>query len=194
MTGRRTRHHSSPTMRRERNRAGMNSGKGAALTAGLERTRGHSHDRRRSRSLRRRNSQTSGAASGRSGGYVDCGDESPTRSQGRVRIRHEAGAVGNPGNGRGSSHRAYLPARARSRAPRGHRRVREFGAETALTIDALRKGYRIVEPLPLTHRLSGRTLKGFLHRGHQLWDISKAIWRARIIRRSNIERNPILAL
>lgn len=55
-----------------------------------------------------------------------------------------------------------------------------FGVETALTIDALRKGYRIVEvPLPLTHRLSGRSLRGFLHRGHQFWDIARAVWRRR---------------
>lgn len=55
-----------------------------------------------------------------------------------------------------------------------------FGVETALTIDAVRSGYRIVEvPLPLTHRLSGRNWKGFLHRGHQFWDISKALWRRR---------------
>ncbi|MCX6343599.1 MAG: glycosyltransferase [Armatimonadetes bacterium] len=52
-----------------------------------------------------------------------------------------------------------------------------FGVETALTIDALRKGYKIVEvPLPLTHRLSGRTLKGFVHRGEQFIDIARAIW------------------
>lgn len=55
-----------------------------------------------------------------------------------------------------------------------------FGVETALTIDAARKGYRIVEvPLPLTHRLSGRNWKGFVHRGHQFWDIAKALWRRR---------------
>lgn len=57
---------------------------------------------------------------------------------------------------------------------------RGFGAETALTIDALRKGYRIVEvPLPLTHRVSGRNWRGFVHRGHQFHDILKAIWRRR---------------
>jgi len=55
-----------------------------------------------------------------------------------------------------------------------------FGAETALTIDALRNGYRIVEvPLPLTHRLSGRDWRGFVHRGHQFYDILRAIWRRR---------------
>lgn len=55
---------------------------------------------------------------------------------------------------------------------------RGFGVEVALTIDALRRGYRIVEvPLPLTHRLSGRTLRGFVHRGAQFVDIYRAIRR-----------------
>ncbi|MHB9035916.1 MAG: glycosyltransferase family 2 protein [Armatimonadota bacterium] len=55
-----------------------------------------------------------------------------------------------------------------------------FGVETALTIDALRRGYRIVEvPLPLNHRVSGRNLKGFLHRGHQFVDIARALWHRR---------------
>lgn len=53
---------------------------------------------------------------------------------------------------------------------------RGFGVETALTIDALRKGYRIVEvPLPLTHRVSGRDWRGFVHRGHQFWDILRVM-------------------
>ena len=52
-----------------------------------------------------------------------------------------------------------------------------FGAETALTIDALRKGYRIVEvPLPLTHRLTGRDWPGFVHRARQFRDILRAVW------------------
>ncbi len=51
-----------------------------------------------------------------------------------------------------------------------------FGVETALTIDALRKGYRVVEiPLPLQHRATGRDLRGFLHRGRQFWDIVRAV-------------------
>ena len=55
-----------------------------------------------------------------------------------------------------------------------------FGVETALTIDALRKGYRIVEvPLPLTHRLTGRNWRGILHRARQFADIARAIWRRR---------------
>jgi hypothetical protein len=53
---------------------------------------------------------------------------------------------------------------------------RGFGVETAMTIDALRKGYRVVEvPLPLTHRVSGRNWAGFRHRGRQFWHISCAV-------------------
>ena len=55
-----------------------------------------------------------------------------------------------------------------------------FGVEVALTIDALRKGYQIVEvPLPLTHRVTGRDLRGFVHRGRQFYDVARAIWRRR---------------
>ncbi len=51
-----------------------------------------------------------------------------------------------------------------------------FGVETAMTIDAMRKGYRVVEvPLPLTHRVSGRNWAGFRHRGKQFWDILKVV-------------------
>lgn len=51
-----------------------------------------------------------------------------------------------------------------------------FGVETAMTIDALRKGYKVVEvPLPLTHRVSGRNLAGFRHRGKQFWHILKVV-------------------
>ena len=53
-----------------------------------------------------------------------------------------------------------------------------FGVETALTIDALRKDYRVVEiPLALKHRATGRDLNGFLHRGRQFWDIARAVLR-----------------
>lgn len=51
-----------------------------------------------------------------------------------------------------------------------------YGVETAMTIDALRHGYRVVEvPLPLTHRVTGRNWAGFKHRGKQFWDIAKVI-------------------
>jgi glycosyltransferase involved in cell wall biosynthesis len=47
-----------------------------------------------------------------------------------------------------------------------------FGMETAMTIDATRAGYRLVEvELQLEHRATGRTAAGFLHRFRQLLDI-----------------------
>jgi len=51
-----------------------------------------------------------------------------------------------------------------------------FGMETAMTIDAVRAGFRVVEvPVAgLTHRATGRTLRGFLHRGRQGLQIARA--------------------
>jgi glycosyltransferase involved in cell wall biosynthesis len=50
-----------------------------------------------------------------------------------------------------------------------------FGMETAMTIDALRGGRQVSEiELDLEHRSTGRTLKGFLHRGTQTRDILRA--------------------
>ena len=46
-----------------------------------------------------------------------------------------------------------------------------FGMEIGMTVDAARAGFRIEEiPLDLAHRATGRTLRGFLHRGRQLVD------------------------
>jgi glycosyltransferase involved in cell wall biosynthesis len=46
-----------------------------------------------------------------------------------------------------------------------------FGMEIGMTVDAARAGFRIEEiPLELAHRATGRTLRGFLHRGRQLGD------------------------
>jgi hypothetical protein len=52
-----------------------------------------------------------------------------------------------------------------------------FGVETAMTIDAVRKGLRVVEiPIDgLEHRPTYRTPGGFVHRGRQGWDIAKAV-------------------
>ena len=51
-----------------------------------------------------------------------------------------------------------------------------FGVETAMTIDAVRAGVRVVEiPIEgLEHRPTYRTPRGFLHRGRQGWDIARA--------------------
>lgn len=51
-----------------------------------------------------------------------------------------------------------------------------FGVETAMTIDALRAGFRVVEvPVALSHRATGRSLAGFAHRGRQGADIARAV-------------------
>jgi glycosyltransferase involved in cell wall biosynthesis len=49
--------------------------------------------------------------------------------------------------------------------------ARAFGMEIGMTVDVARAGLRITEvELPLTHRATGRTLGGFVHRGRQLAD------------------------
>lgn len=52
-----------------------------------------------------------------------------------------------------------------------------FGVETAMTIDAVRAGLRVVEvPIDgLDHRPTLRDPAGFLHRARQGWDIARAI-------------------
>ncbi len=50
-----------------------------------------------------------------------------------------------------------------------------FGMEIAMTIDAVRAGQRVLEiELELSHRASGRTLSGFVHRARQLVDFARA--------------------
>jgi glycosyltransferase involved in cell wall biosynthesis len=50
-----------------------------------------------------------------------------------------------------------------------------FGVEVAMTIDAVRLGYRVGEvAVDMTHRPTGRDLKGFAHRGRQGVDIVRA--------------------
>jgi hypothetical protein len=59
-----------------------------------------------------------------------------------------------------------------------------FGIETAMTIDAVRAGCRVVEvPAPgLAHRPTGRDIAGFAHRGRQGLEIARAA-AARTLRR-----------
>jgi hypothetical protein len=48
--------------------------------------------------------------------------------------------------------------------------------ETAMTIDAVRAGLRVVEvPAELSHRPSYRNARGFVHRGRQGWDVVRAV-------------------
>ena len=59
-----------------------------------------------------------------------------------------------------------------------------FGLETALSIDALQAGARVVETdVDLRHRPTGRRLRGFAHRARQGRDIASALWRRRPLRR-----------
>lgn len=48
-----------------------------------------------------------------------------------------------------------------------------FGVETALTVDAIRAGYRVVEvPCAMDHARTGRDAAGFLHRARQGRDVA----------------------
>jgi glycosyltransferase involved in cell wall biosynthesis len=51
-----------------------------------------------------------------------------------------------------------------------------YGLETAMTIDAVRLGFRVVEvPVEMRHRPTGRSASGFAHRAGQGWDILRAL-------------------
>ena len=57
--------------------------------------------------------------------------------------------------------------------------ARGYGMEIGMTVDAVRAGYRVGEyELELTHRATGRSFGGFLHRGRQLLDFLR-VYRAR---------------
>ena len=44
--------------------------------------------------------------------------------------------------------------------------ARGYGMELGMTVDAVRAGYRVSEyELDLSHRATGRSFRGFLHRG-----------------------------
>lgn len=59
-----------------------------------------------------------------------------------------------------------------------------FGVEVAMTVDAHRAGFRIVEvPTTMGHKETGRDWAGFVHRGRQAADIAKAL-AARALRRA----------
>ncbi len=54
-----------------------------------------------------------------------------------------------------------------------------YGMEIGMTVDAVRAGHRVGEyELDLTHRATGRSFSGFLHRGKQLVDFVR-VYRAR---------------
>ncbi len=52
--------------------------------------------------------------------------------------------------------------------------ARGYGMEVGMTIDAVRAGHRLREyELDLSHRATGRSAAGFLHRGRQLRDFAR---------------------
>jgi glycosyltransferase involved in cell wall biosynthesis len=54
-----------------------------------------------------------------------------------------------------------------------------WGMEMGMTVDAVRAGRRVAEvELPLTHRATGRTLGGFIHRARQRRDFGR-VYRSR---------------
>ena len=54
-----------------------------------------------------------------------------------------------------------------------------YGMEIGMTVDAVRGGHRVAEiELDLAHRATGRSLRGFVHRGRQLRDFV-AVYRDR---------------
>jgi len=66
-----------------------------------------------------------------------------------------------------SGQRALSEAALRTALPFAPR----FGMEIGMTVDVARAGLRVTEvDLPLAHRPTGRTLRGFVHRGRQLVD------------------------
>jgi glycosyltransferase involved in cell wall biosynthesis len=59
--------------------------------------------------------------------------------------------------------------------------ARGFGAETGLTVDVLRAGYRIAEvEADLRHRVTGADLAGQLHRARQYRDVALALAARRV--------------
>lgn len=51
-----------------------------------------------------------------------------------------------------------------------------FGLEFKITLEGVRKGFKLIEvPVDMSHRETGRDVKGFLHRGKQCLDILSMI-------------------
>lgn len=58
--------------------------------------------------------------------------------------------------------------------------ARGYGMEIGMTVDAVRAGNRVGEyELDLSHRSTGRSFRGFIHRGRQLFDFVRVYWRKR---------------
>ncbi|GAA5013391.1 glycosyltransferase family 2 protein [Actinopolymorpha pittospori] len=65
-----------------------------------------------------------------------------------------------------------------------------FGVEVGLTIDLLRKGFRVVEvPVAFQHRVTGSDWRGQIHRGKQWLHVAGAL-----LRRGSLPVRPLLSL
>ena len=98
-----------------------------------------------------------------------------TGGLGTVR-RLAAAGIQRAGGGR---LRAPLSGQRAVRAPllRDLAGVERFGLEVGMTIDAVRDGARLLEvEVAMSHRRTGRSLAGFLHRGRQGRDIVRSLW------------------
>jgi len=61
-----------------------------------------------------------------------------------------------------------------------------YGVEVALTVRALRAGLRVIEvPTTMTHAATGRDLAGFVHRGQQFLHVANALLRLALEHRQN---------
>lgn len=58
-----------------------------------------------------------------------------------------------------------------------------YGVEVGMTIDAARKGYKIMEvDVNMTHSETGRDLRGFMHRGKQFFHVAQVLARRMVLR------------
>lgn len=58
-----------------------------------------------------------------------------------------------------------------------------FGVEVGMTIDAVRKGFKITEvDVQMTHSETGRDLRGFLHRGKQFVQVAQVLAKRVVLR------------
>ncbi len=54
-----------------------------------------------------------------------------------------------------------------------------FGVEVGLTVECLRRGFRLLEvPVQMRHRETGRSLAGFRHRGRQFIQVARTLWQS----------------
>ncbi|MET9019468.1 glycosyltransferase [Actinopolymorpha sp. NPDC004070] len=60
--------------------------------------------------------------------------------------------------------------------------ARGFGVEVGMTIDLLRRGFRVAEvPVDFQHRVTGADLRGQLHRGRQWLHVAEALARRGVV-------------